>query len=171
MSLFRENLWGIPHTEQDEAELLASYRKLSIEKVATELQDRQNEWFRRKKQHRGLRPDKYQGNHPQEKGMRVIEAEIRLLRIVLDDKSRASDGKQAQASSVKGGADSQARQRAAFVMPILVTKGWSIFEWATDAKVDFHTANDYLKGTKNSYNSTRTKLAASLGVKVEDLPR
>jgi hypothetical protein len=36
--------------------------------------------------------------------------------------------------------------------------------------VDFHTANDYLKGITNPYASTRKKLADSLGVLVKDLP-
>jgi hypothetical protein len=36
--------------------------------------------------------------------------------------------------------------------------------------VDFHTANDYLKGKTNSYKSTRKKLADALGVPVEELP-
>jgi len=32
------------------------------------------------------------------------------------------------------------------VMPILGRKGWSIHEWAVESRVDFHTANKYLKG-------------------------
>jgi len=60
--------------------------------------------------------------------------------------------------------------REPFVTSILVTKGWSILDWATDAGVDFHTANDYLKGTTKPYPSTRKKLADSLGVDVGDLP-
>jgi hypothetical protein len=36
--------------------------------------------------------------------------------------------------------------RKAFVMPILHKKGWCVLEWATESNVDFHTANDYLKG-------------------------
>ena len=60
--------------------------------------------------------------------------------------------------------------REAFVMPILTAKGWSIYDWATNAGVDFHTANDYLKGQTKPYPSTRKKLADSLGVDVGVLP-
>jgi hypothetical protein len=64
----------------------------------------------------------------------------------------------------------KARVRAAFVMPILEKKGWSILDWANKSDVDFHTANDYLKGRTNPYRSTRKELAASLGVDVDKLP-
>ncbi len=60
--------------------------------------------------------------------------------------------------------------RATIVAPILDSKGWSIFEWATNASVDFHTASDYLKGRTKPHPSSRKKLAEALGVKVEDLP-
>jgi hypothetical protein len=60
--------------------------------------------------------------------------------------------------------------RQAFVMPILKRKGWSILEWANASNVDFHTANNYLKGATHPYSSTLKKLACSLGVAVEDLP-
>jgi hypothetical protein len=61
--------------------------------------------------------------------------------------------------------------RGAFVTPILSSKGWSIQDWAINSGVDFHTANDFLKGTTKAYNSTRKKLADSLGVDVSTLPR
>jgi len=65
-----------------------------------------------------------------------------------------------------------ANERARFVMPILEKNGWSILDWANESDVDFHTANDYLKGTtKRPYRSTRKKLADSLGVMVEALPK
>jgi hypothetical protein len=58
----------------------------------------------------------------------------------------------------------RAEKRCAFVRPILTGKGWSTFEWATESKVDFHTADDYMKGTTNPYPSTRKKLATSLDI-------
>ena len=61
--------------------------------------------------------------------------------------------------------------RMSFVKPVLDKKGWSIHDWALEAKVDNHTANDYLKGITTPYPSTRKKLAASLGVEVNDLPK
>jgi transcriptional regulator with XRE-family HTH domain len=64
-----------------------------------------------------------------------------------------------------------ADQRDSFVLPILAKKGWSIHEWAVNAEVDFHTANDYLKGKTRPFRSTRVKLAESLGVTVDDLPK
>ena len=60
--------------------------------------------------------------------------------------------------------------RAAFAMSIL-KKGWSILDWANEARVDYHTADDYLKGQSNPYQSTRRKLADALGVPVEELPQ
>jgi hypothetical protein len=56
------------------------------------------------------------------------------------------------------------------VQRILTKKGWSIQDWALESGVDFHTANDYLKGKTAPYPSTRKKLADSLGLSVEDLP-
>lgn len=61
--------------------------------------------------------------------------------------------------------------RAAFIAPILDEKGWSILDWANNSGVDFHTANDFLKGNTKPYASTRKKLAGSLGLKVGELPR
>jgi len=62
-------------------------------------------------------------------------------------------------------------QRGAFLKPILDQKGFSVHDWARQADVDFHTANDYLNGKTNPYKSTRRKLADAIGLKVEELPR
>lgn len=64
-----------------------------------------------------------------------------------------------------------ARARRAFVRPILDQKGWSVSQWAVEASVDFHTANDYLEGKTNPRASTRRDLATALGVSVDQLPR
>jgi hypothetical protein len=61
--------------------------------------------------------------------------------------------------------------RRDFVQPILETKGWSIEDWAIESKVAYHTAADYLSGRTNPYASSRVKLAKSLGVPVQQLPR
>lgn len=61
--------------------------------------------------------------------------------------------------------------RKAFVLRILDKKGWSILDWANESGVDFHTANDYVNGKTNPYRSTRKKLADSLGINVDDLPK
>jgi len=65
----------------------------------------------------------------------------------------------------------RASTRKAFVEPRLNAKGWSILDWANESHVDFHTSYDYLKGITNPYRSTRKKLATSLGVPVESLPK
>jgi hypothetical protein len=70
-----------------------------------------------------------------------------------------------------GSARQAADSRKAFVTPRRIKKGWSIFEWATASNVDFHTADDYLKGRTRPYPSTRKKLAESLGVRPEELPQ
>jgi len=61
-------------------------------------------------------------------------------------------------------------RREAFIKPILEKKGLSIRQWAINAKVDFHTADNYLKGMTKPYPDTLKKLADALGVKVEELP-
>jgi|SRR5579863_2635899 len=60
--------------------------------------------------------------------------------------------------------------RKAFLKPLLKTNGFSIHGWARAAKVDFHTANDYLNGKTKPNPDTRKQLADALGVKVETLP-
>jgi hypothetical protein len=66
---------------------------------------------------------------------------------------------------------SSTNERESRIRPLLDTKGWSTHDWAVQSGLDFHTASDYLKGKKNSYPSTRIKLARSLGIDVADLPR
>jgi hypothetical protein len=61
--------------------------------------------------------------------------------------------------------------RQAFVNPLLLEKGWSILDWATNSDVAYHTAADYLAGLKNPYPSTRLKLARSLGIVIQQLPK
>jgi len=61
--------------------------------------------------------------------------------------------------------------REQFIKPILEKKGFSVHDWAKRAKVDFHTANSYLKGETKPYPETRKKLADALGVEVEKLPK
>jgi hypothetical protein len=63
-----------------------------------------------------------------------------------------------------------AQVRQAFVLPLLKHKGWSVTQWAVEAEVDFHTANDYLEGQTTPRSSTRLKLAQALGVPVDQLP-
>ena len=68
-------------------------------------------------------------------------------------------------------AESLSTQRKAVVKPILESKGWSELDWANESNVAYHTAADYLAGKTRSYPSTRLKLAKSLGLTVQQLPR
>lgn len=70
--------------------------------------------------------------------------------------------------SASGSATSNARE--AFIRPILEMKGFSVHDWARTAKVDFHTADNYLKGKTRPYPSTLKKLAGALDVEVVKLP-
>jgi len=72
-----------------------------------------------------------------------------------------------QATSVPEGRQAA---RKAVVLPILEERGWSVLDWATNSGVDFHTANDYLKGRTKPYRSTRKKLAESLNLDAHQLP-
>jgi len=69
-------------------------------------------------------------------------------------------------------ADSSASNpREAFVLPLLDNKGWSILEWANEARVAYHTAADYLSGATKPYRSSRAKLAKALGLTANQLPQ
>ena len=96
---------------------------------------------------------------------------IRLKFAVGESSSTQNNDKTARSAEGKptNGAAGGARRKA-FLQPILDKKGFSVHDWANEADVDFHTANDYLKGSTKPYQSTRKKLADALGVKVEDLP-
>lgn len=60
--------------------------------------------------------------------------------------------------------------RQTILTPILKTKSLSVNDWAVQAGVDFHTANDYLNGKTNPHPSTLAKLALPLGMAVMDMP-
>jgi lambda repressor-like predicted transcriptional regulator len=66
--------------------------------------------------------------------------------------------------------DTKKTNRECFVLPTLAKNGWSILDWAKNAGVDFHTANNFLKGKTRPYLSTRKKLAECLDIKVDELP-
>jgi lambda repressor-like predicted transcriptional regulator len=63
------------------------------------------------------------------------------------------------------------KARSSFVTPILEKKGWSVADWAKEAKVDYKTVHSYLKRATAPYPNTRKKLADALGVRVDLLPR
>lgn len=61
--------------------------------------------------------------------------------------------------------------RREFVDPLLQERGWSLLDWATEANVAYHTVADYLTGKTKPYRDTRLKMAKSLGVSVQQLPK
>ena len=63
-----------------------------------------------------------------------------------------------------------AARRKAIVEPLLLTKGWSILDWAGEAKVDYNTASDYLNGLTNPHRRTLVRLGRALGIPVSELP-
>jgi hypothetical protein len=73
------------------------------------------------------------------------------------------------ATDAKGKSEAASRRKA-FLIPILEKKAFSINDWATQAGVDFHTANNYLNGETNPYRGTLAKLASPLGLEVTDMP-
>lgn len=62
------------------------------------------------------------------------------------------------------------KTREEFLRPMLKTKGLSVHGWARKANVDFHTADNYLKGKTKPNPDTLKSLADALGLKVEELP-
>ncbi len=55
--------------------------------------------------------------------------------------------------------------------PILRQQGLTTHGWALQAGVDFHTADDYLKGKTTPYPNTLKNLADALGITVADMPK
>lgn len=62
------------------------------------------------------------------------------------------------------------RTRRSIVLPILKTKGWSIYDWANEAEVAHATAMDYLDEKTTPYRSTIKKLADALGLPIDKMP-
>jgi len=60
--------------------------------------------------------------------------------------------------------------RDAFLRPLLRKKGFSVHDWAKKANVDFHTANNYLRGKTKPHPTNLKKLADALGINVARLP-
>ena len=63
-----------------------------------------------------------------------------------------------------------AERRKAFFDPLLKDKGLSLWGWATEAKVDYHTASDYYNGLTNPHRSTLVRLGKALGLLASQLP-
>lgn len=85
--------------------------------------------------------------------------------------SGVGEDRKAEPTSAKPDPEVLAAQRQAVVMPILDEKRWSMSDWADQADVDANTVTDYLKGRTLPHRRTRVKLAAKLGIRVEQLPK
>jgi hypothetical protein len=103
--------------------------------------------------------------------------ELKLAKAVTEAHSstvfRAQDStppsKSVESDSMNAAASTNMRE--VFVRTILQKEGLSIHDWATRTNVDFHTADNYLKGkTKKPYPATLKKLAHALGIEVGKLP-
>jgi hypothetical protein len=71
--------------------------------------------------------------------------------------------------AMKPAPEDLAKERSSRILPLLRKKGWSVLDWATESRVDYHTAVSYLKAMRKPYASTLQKLAKSLAVPVESL--
>lgn len=80
--------------------------------------------------------------------------------------SRVENDRKIAQSTASGASNT----RKTFLTPILEKKGFSVHDWANKANVDWHTADNYLNGKTNPYQSTRKRLADALSIGVEELP-
>jgi lambda repressor-like predicted transcriptional regulator len=119
--------------------------------------------------------DVYRANHHLAMEIRKLQAEVANR---YEIEARELEHKKARADSTTalsgtGGKPTNAvvsNTREAFLKPILKKTGFSIRAWARKANVDFHTADNYLKGKTKPNPDTLKELADALGVKVEELP-
>lgn len=103
-----------------------------------------------------------------------LEEEKQHLMVALQESEaelvRTSSSPSVQTVESKSTNVAAGNTREAFLRPILDKNGFSVHGWATEANVDFHTANDYLKGKTKPYPDTLKKLANALGIEVATLP-
>lgn len=76
-----------------------------------------------------------------------------------------------EASESASTPETKAMGRRTFIMPLLAEKGWSVFDWATEAEVSHATAMDYLNNKTKPHPSSLRKLAKALGISVEAMPK
>jgi len=150
-------LHGLPMTDENKAELSEYYSSLPEVALKGELDEFQDKKRRIVTKFPELASGRYGPGHEQAFYLEHCDAHISLISTVLKQPRATWRGR--------------GNSRKDFVIPILEQKGWSILDWAGESGLDFHTANDYLKGTTKPYRSTRVKLAKALGVDVEVLPR
>jgi hypothetical protein len=63
------------------------------------------------------------------------------------------------------------RKQRSSVDQLLKDRGWSTLQCAQEAKVDWHTADNYLKGITTPTRDTRLQLAKALNLSVNELPQ
>ena len=86
MSLYDKYLRRLPISEQDWADAVDDYRQASADELHSMLRARSDDWKRTVDLHPGLRPDRFNGCHPEEQRLQMIEMEINLIRAVLAEK-------------------------------------------------------------------------------------
>lgn len=95
---------------------------------------------------------------------------LRLTRAIADAEEQALAQKGVAPEQSKLVNAGRSNMRGSFLRPLLRSQGWSVHDLANKAKVDFHTANDYLKGKTKPYPTTLKKIADALGIDVSKLP-
>ena len=70
-------------TDEEEARTLVHFLTTPLEVVQRWRRERGRDWSELKDQVKGLRPDEYQGNHPREYEVRILETQIRLMKVAL----------------------------------------------------------------------------------------
>jgi lambda repressor-like predicted transcriptional regulator len=91
--------------------------------------------------------------------------------LVREDGSPVLTQSSVTASSQVPTAPKTSLTRREFILPLLEQRGWSILDWANEAGVSHTTVHDYLENRRSPFPSTRLKLAKSLGVSIQSLPR
>lgn len=119
--------------------------------------------------------DRFNGRLVMELQKAVDEAHVRLtiephVKIKHATHSETSETREAP-DRERSNFASRKPMRAKFIKPILEQNGFSIHDWAKKAGVDFHTANNYLRGKTRPFPETRKKLADAIGIKVNQLPK
>jgi hypothetical protein len=109
-------------------------------------------------------------------GADALESQLRRRRDELIETIRRDYPETAKKLLLEGSEwrKAEINSREEFLRSILIEKGFSVHDWASAAKVDFHTANDFLHGKTNPHPATFKKLADALGVevsKLKSLPR
>jgi hypothetical protein len=79
--------------------------------------------------------------------------------------------KMALAAKPLAPSDPVASRRQAFIQPLLEERGWSLYDWAKEAKVSHHTASDYFNNKRRTQPYNRKGLAEALSLTYQQFPK